>query len=109
MKSKPLLYFLFLFSIHSAKAQQWTWFRSDNSGLPSNNVLSLSVNDSAIVYAGTISGLGKFKNNIWTKVNVGPYQSPAILRVHTDSNRLFVGTETDGLWGLTNSTWIHYD
>jgi hypothetical protein len=109
MKSKLLLYFLLLFSLHSAKAQQWTWFRSDNSGLPSNNILSLSVNDSAIVYAGTISGLGKFKNNIWTKVNVGPYQSPAILRVHTDSNKVFVGTETDGLWGLTNSTWTHYD
>jgi len=102
MKNKLLLYFLLLFSFDFAIAQQWTWFHSDNSGLPSNTVVSLSVNDSAIVYAGTISGLGKFKNNIWTKLSVGPNTSPAILRVHADSNKVFVGTEFDGLWDLTS-------
>jgi len=109
MKSKLLLHFFLLFSILPVCAQQWTWYRYDNSGLPTNNVLSLSVNDSAIVYAATTWGLGKFRDGIWTKVPVGPNPNAELLRVYTDTDSLWVGTEFDGLWGFTNNTWTHYD
>jgi hypothetical protein len=109
MKNKLLLQILLVFNILPGKAQQWTWFRSDNSGLPTNNVLSLSVNDSSTVYAGTLGGLAAFKNNTWTKLYVGPMPTPEILGVWTDSNRLWVGTEYSGLWGLANNVWKHYD
>ena len=90
-------------------AQEWKWFNAGNTVLPSNNITSLAINDLGKLYAGTLSGLAAYYNNVWQKVNLGNMTSTQIRRVWTDSASLWIGTEYNGLWGYTNNAWKNYD
>src|SRR4051812_15032256 len=109
MRKKLAWLIAFAFVNFNIAAQEWKWFNSGNTVLPSNNVTSLAVNDSGKVYAGTLSGLAAFHNNTWQKINVGSMANPEIRRVWTNSDSLWIGTEFSGLWGYANNAWKNYD
>jgi hypothetical protein len=77
--------------------------------LPINDVTSLSISKSGRVYAGTKMGVALLDGNTWNRVQVGTLITPSIYRLLNTGDSLWVGTDTDGLWGLANNTWKHYD
>lgn len=90
-------------------AQDWKWFHTGNTTLPTNNILSFAVSDSGKVYIASRSGLVAFDGNTWQRMNIGTMFDPELLRVWTDRDSLWVGTQYGGLWGYADGIWKDYD
>ena len=66
----PGLFFVFVLmlflSTQTVQSQEWNSYNTDNSDLPSNNVLSITIDNNEIMWFGTDSGLVKFDGENWT-------------------------------------------
>lgn len=49
-----------------AQAQQWTVYNTINSGIPSNEVRTIAIDDADNVWIGSSSGIAEFDNSNWT-------------------------------------------
>jgi ligand-binding sensor domain-containing protein len=91
-------------------SQNWSLnvINTSNSQIPSNNVRSLALDNKKQLWAGTTNGIGKFSNNIWTRLLVNNLYDE-ILNIWITGDSLWIGTEYDGLWRFSDNRWTHYD
>ena len=71
MKRLYVLLTMFLFvslSVYSQKPE-WLSYNTSTSGLPSNRVLSITIDGSGNKWVGTERGLAKFDGTNWTVYN----------------------------------------
>lgn len=82
-----------------------TW-EAWNMGLFDLHVFALALNDENHVYAGSETGLYKSSNaaRSW-EVVAAPFEPDAVLSLLSLGNTLYVGTENNGLYSLTDSSW----
>lgn len=108
---KGKLFLIFLLLSNFSYSQSWDLenFNLSNSGLPSNNILSISVDNYGQVWAGTLSGIGKFSDNNWTNIEVNNTLNDETLNVWPIGDSIWVGTEFLGLWLFYQNGWTHYD
>lgn len=98
----------FLLSATHLYGQEWKKY-SSFQGLPSNNVLSLVVDQGNRVWAGTTFGLAYYSGDQWTSTLVGHMQGTAINKVWSTTDTLWVGTRSNGLWAYDGvSNWKHF-
>lgn len=78
----------------------WEFFTAENSGLASNTVHALYIDQTGDIWFGTTSGLSRFDGTVWKTVT--PPGLAANISVTTllgdATQRLWVGTEEGGYW-----------
>lgn len=96
--------------INFLHSQTWNInvINTSNSKIPSDNVRSLALDNNGQLWIGTTNGIGRFSNNLWTKLLVGNYIDE-ILNVWSTSDSIWIGTEYNGLWRFSNNKWTNYD
>jgi hypothetical protein len=57
------------FSLSQGPPPEWIVYNTSNSGLPSNNVLSIAIDGAGNKWIGTRGGLAKFDGSSWTVYN----------------------------------------
>lgn len=96
--------------INLLHSQSWNIdvINTSNSQIPSNNASSLALDKKGQLWVGTTNGIGRFSNNLWTKLLVNNYIDE-ILNVWVTGDSIWIGTEYNGLWRFSNNTWTNYD
>jgi ligand-binding sensor domain-containing protein len=106
--------FLIIFALES-RAQAWTFYRTDNSGLPFNTVNALQVDPQDNLWIGTEYGLARLSANgawtIWQTFNSG-IPGDAVRSLHWDppTGGIWVGTYQNGVALFDgNNSWTYYN
>jgi hypothetical protein len=106
-----LLLTLIIFTISLANAQL-THYSTSNSGLISNQVTSISIDNSGNKWIGTIdSGVSKFDGNTWTTFNHSNsgLSSDSINSIAVDlQGNIWFGTFGQGVSKYNGSSWTTY-
>lgn len=89
---------------------QWQMFSTQNSGLPSNRVLSLAQTEDGVLWFGTLAGLARYDNQQWqvynaTDLGLGSGQVNDLLVVN---GGLWVATQ-QGAAFFDGSVWSAFD
>jgi ligand-binding sensor domain-containing protein len=90
---------------------QWIIFNSDNSGLPSNNISNIAIDNGGNMWIGTENGLAKFDGTNWIIYDTENSELPHndVLTLEIDSkDRVWIGTSM-GLALFDGDNWIVYD
>jgi signal transduction histidine kinase/ligand-binding sensor domain-containing protein len=85
---------------YDRKSGTFIRFLAERGQISDNTIWSLTEDKRGIIWAGTESGLNKFENGSWTKVNYGEQDSLSqkIFSLATDEfDNLFIGTIGSGL------------
>ncbi|MEZ5083384.1 MAG: two-component regulator propeller domain-containing protein [Bacteroidales bacterium] len=112
MKKIFLGFLIILFAMAGyAQDTQWQIYNTSNSGLPSNYIHAIAMDQNGSKWIGTSNGLVKFDENNWTIYNTSNSGLPsnAINGIVIDG----IGTKWIGTWnGLVKfdgTTWITYN
>ena len=89
----------------------WSLYTTSNSGLPHNNLSSLTIDQQNNIWIGTFNGLAKFDGTNWIVYNSA--NSPLIYDnvtalVCDNLNRIYIGTEY-GMFKKEDSNWQFFD
>lgn len=90
----------------------WTHFRSDNSGIPTEQVRSLAIDSEGRKWLGTDAGVVSYDGGQWTVFDRSNSDLPSddILHLYVDAaNEVWAGTRDAGLARLRNGAWLVYD
>lgn len=89
----------------------WTAFTTTNSGLPSDTVYGLAVDQLSNVWFATHAGLAQYDGSNWTVFDVNnsmlPTNQPQRLRADPTSG-IWVCTDNQGIVHTDGSTWTAY-
>ena len=91
----------------------WKEFLKENSGLPSNNVNVICVDDNGEIWIGTEdAGVAKFDGTIWAVYNTSnsPLPENNVYSIAFDKNgNTWFGTHSKGVARLNNTVWEVYN
>jgi ligand-binding sensor domain-containing protein len=118
MKKLILLIFIIFFA-GEAVSQQWIVYKKNNSGLPDNNILKITVDSNNIIWIGTsMGGLVRFDRSTWTVWDTT--NSP--LKCNGRINNLIVdrynnkwlsnfmdGYNSAGIFKFDGVNWVNYN
>lgn len=110
-----LLSILFLLSSLplSAQGPQWITYTTGNSGLPSNTIQSIAVDNYNNIWIGTPRALAKFNGNNWVVYDSSNSPIPnsnSRITVKIDrSGIIWIGTVTKGLIRFDGETFTEYN
>ncbi|MBN1295074.1 MAG: T9SS type A sorting domain-containing protein [Candidatus Latescibacteria bacterium] len=90
----------------------WKTYTMENSGLPSNLITSIHIDDDGVVWLGTGSGVARFSNDNWEVFSARTLydilDTRMVLSITRDKdNILWCGTST-GLWSFDGDHWQGY-
>ncbi len=91
--------------------KKWTVYNTTNSGMPSNTITSLAVEDSGIIWVGTDNGLIKFDGQNWITFDTSNSKIPSnnIFSIAIDNNNIiWIGTD-NGLGKFDGNNWYNYN
>ncbi len=91
--------------------QEWTIYKTENSGIPSNKILSVDAVENGI-WVGTDNGAAFFNNGLWEVYNSSnsPLQSDQINSIKVDpSGRVWMSTYNKGIYILNGGSWTSYN
>lgn len=94
------------------RAQEWKYFNTSNSGLPSNLVYAIVIAPDSTIWIGTGNGIASLKANVWTVYDTtnSPLPDPYITCLAVDSsNTLWIGSGYAGVVRLKDGIWTVYD
>jgi ligand-binding sensor domain-containing protein len=88
---------------------KWTIFNTSNSGLPSNSVQAVAIDDSGNKWIGTSNGLAKFNGSEWTVFNTANSGLPSnyIMSITIDNmyGSIWVRTSSPDVAIFDGSDW----
>lgn len=87
----------------------WTMYDMSNSLLPSNKVLSICIDASGTVWAGTDNGAASYNGSTWTVYNTANsgLADNYVGAVYQENNTMWFGTHA-GASSLTGSLWATF-
>lgn len=85
----------------------WRLYNRDNSGLTSNTINSINWDDNGIVWIGASSGLIEFDGVEWKTYNDDKLRLWTLSSL-TDLDRVWIGTNKDGIMSLKNGIINYY-
>ncbi len=106
------IFFVSLLYTTMISAQEWKYYNTSTSGLPSNLVYAIVIAPDSTIWIGTGSGIASFKTNVWTIYDTtnSPLPDPYITCLAVDSsNTLWIGTGYAGVARLKDGVWTLYD
>lgn len=106
MKKVYLTFFLLqLCCTAMLHAQQWTVYNTINSGIPSNNIRAIAIDNDGDAWIGCTSGIAELNGTVWTTYGsyAGGYQLDAL--AFDSNNELWIAPDQ----GLVGGTLCHFN
>ena len=112
MKIRVIIFFLFIYGIHSTCCQNpdWLIYNTENSSIAGNTVMSLEIDQNGVIWAGTDNGLSFFQDSAWITVDI-PINKSGIevtCLCIDKQNEKWVGTFDGGVLVYNDVSWIFY-
>ncbi|HSP88662.1 MAG TPA: PEGA domain-containing protein, partial [Ignavibacteriaceae bacterium] len=85
----------------------WVNYNNSNSGLTSNLINSIEFDEQSNAWIGSSSGLYKFDGVTWTRYNDDQLRL-WVLATKIDGNKIWIGTNSDGIISLENEILSYY-
>jgi type IX secretion system substrate protein/two component regulator with propeller domain len=87
----------------------WTMYNTTNSGIPSDTITAVEVDDNGNVWVGTHHGLGYYNGVSWTVINSSNsgLAIDSIFTLKSIGSTLWIGTYY-GLISFDGSSFVHY-
>jgi ligand-binding sensor domain-containing protein len=102
-----MLFLLLINCLNFAQSENWKVYNKQNSGIPSDRIESIAVDNKNVKWFGTDAGLARFDGTNWTvydSVN-SPLPSSFINVVFPDEEKLWIGTP-NGLIIFDGTNWM---
>ncbi len=103
-----LLVFLLVGIVH---AQEWKYFDTSTSAVPSNLVYTLVTAPDSSVWIGTASGVARYRSGLWSVFHTGnsPIPSNTVTAMAADrSGNIWIGTASSGITRYAQGEWTTF-
>ncbi|MCE5251893.1 T9SS type A sorting domain-containing protein, partial [bacterium] len=90
----------------------WKTYTQDNSGLPSNLVTAIHIDDDGVIWFGTGAGVARFTGNNWEVFSACSLydilEDRMVLSIIRDKEGILLCGTSTGLWSFDGAQWQSY-